>query len=236
MIKFCKFSEIFLAFPEGFHCSSKSDIFLTFVILRYLLVSWEKIDCVMVEIDWTLRNMTRRYWELIVFAGLFVCTWPWPPTCPWLGDGTLWWQSIRYCSPTAHEDVIKWKHFLHYWPFVRGIHQSPVDSPHKGQWHGALVFSLTSTWTNGLANTQDTGDSKHHRAHYDVIVMRQLLNFVHVHAEQISSKYNNVVIFSHSAHYFDVIPELKLIKGTPLRPVNSGCGVSVVFCRKLSGS
>ena len=38
-----------------------------------------------------------------------------------------------------HDDVIKWKHFPRYWPFVRGIHQSPVNSPHKGQWRGALV-------------------------------------------------------------------------------------------------
>ena len=31
----------------------------------------------------------------------------------------------------SHDDFIKWKHFPHYWPFVRGIHQSPLDSPHK---------------------------------------------------------------------------------------------------------
>ena len=30
-----------------------------------------------------------------------------------------------------HNDVIKWTHFQRYWPFVRGIHQSPVNSPHK---------------------------------------------------------------------------------------------------------
>ena len=41
-----------------------------------------------------------------------------------------------------HDDVIKWKHFPRYWPFVWGIHRSPVNSPHKGQWHGALMFSL----------------------------------------------------------------------------------------------
>ena len=33
-----------------------------------------------------------------------------------------------------HDDVNKWKHFPRYWPFVRGIHRSPVNSPHKGQW------------------------------------------------------------------------------------------------------
>ena len=31
----------------------------------------------------------------------------------------------------SHDDVIKWKHFPRYWPFVRGIHRSPVNSPHK---------------------------------------------------------------------------------------------------------
>ena len=34
---------------------------------------------------------------------------------------------------TNYDDVIKWKHFPRYWPFVRGIRRSPVNSPHKGQ-------------------------------------------------------------------------------------------------------
>ena len=46
-------------------------------------------------------------------------------------------------------DVIKWKHFPHYWSFARGIHRSPVNYPHNGQWRGALVFSLICAWTNG---------------------------------------------------------------------------------------
>ena len=44
--------------------------------------------------------------------------------------------------PTIHDDVIKWKHFPRYCPIVRGIHRSPVNSPHKGQWRGALMFSF----------------------------------------------------------------------------------------------
>ena len=43
---------------------------------------------------------------------------------------------------SIHDDVIKWKHFPRCWPFVGGIHRSPVNSPHKGQWRGALMFSL----------------------------------------------------------------------------------------------
>ena len=46
-----------------------------------------------------------------------------------------------------HDDIIKWKHFPRYWPFVRGIHRPPMNSPHKGQWRGALTFSLI--WING---------------------------------------------------------------------------------------
>ena len=43
----------------------------------------------------------------------------------------------------SHDDVIKWKRFPRHWPFVRGIHWSPVNSPHKGQWHGALNKRLS---------------------------------------------------------------------------------------------
>ena len=71
----------------------------------------------------------------------------------------------------GHDDVIKWKHFPRYWPFVRGIHRSPVDSPHKGQWRGALIFSWICAWTNGWANNRDAGDLRRHRDHYDVTVM-----------------------------------------------------------------
>ena len=52
------------------------------------------------------------------------------------------WLTICHCQDIGHDDVIKWKHFPRYWPFVRGIHRSPVNSPHKGQWRGALMFSL----------------------------------------------------------------------------------------------
>ena len=71
----------------------------------------------------------------------------------------------------AHDDVIKWKHFPRYWPFVRGIHRSLVNSLHKGQWRGALMFSLIRVWINGWVNNREAGDLRRYRAHYDVIVM-----------------------------------------------------------------
>ena len=58
---------------------------------------------------------------------------------------------------------------LRYWPFVQGIHRSPVNSPHKGQWRGALMFSLICAWITGWVNNGEAGDLRRHRAHYDVI-------------------------------------------------------------------
>ena len=71
----------------------------------------------------------------------------------------------------VHDDVIKWKHFPRNWPFVLGIHRSPVNSPHKGQWRGALMFSLMCFWINDWVNNREAGDLRRHRAHYDVDVM-----------------------------------------------------------------
>ena len=70
-----------------------------------------------------------------------------------------------------HGDVIKWKHFPRYWPVVRRIHRSPVNSLHKGQLRRALMFSLICASINGWANNREAGELKRHRAHYDVIVM-----------------------------------------------------------------
>ena len=68
-----------------------------------------------------------------------------------------------------------WRHqmetFPGNWPFVQGIHRSPVNSPHKGQLRGALVFSLFCVWINGWVNNREAGDLRRFRAHYDVIAM-----------------------------------------------------------------
>ena len=48
--------------------------------------------------------------------------------------GHTWSQLTEngvYEAHLVHDDVIKWKHFPRYWPLVRGIHWSPVDSLKK---------------------------------------------------------------------------------------------------------
>ena len=54
---------------------------------------------------------------------------------------------------------------------LRGIHRSSVNSPHKGQWRGALMFSFICAWINGWVNNRETGDLRRHRANYDVVVV-----------------------------------------------------------------
>ena len=67
------------------------------------------------------------------------------------------------------DDVIEWKHFPRYWPFVR----APGNSPHKGQWRGALMFSLIYTWRIDWVNNRDAADFIRHHTYYDIAVMME---------------------------------------------------------------
>ena len=54
---------------------------------------------------------------------------------------------------------------------VRGIHRSPVNSPHKGQSRGALMFPLICPSINAWVNNLWSGDLRRHRGQYNAIVM-----------------------------------------------------------------
>ena len=86
----------------------------------------------------------------------------------------IWRESLYRSSvwqALCHDGVIKWKHFPRYWPFAWGNPRSRVNSPLKGQWSGAFVFSLICAWINGWVKDCKAGDLRRHRAHYGVIVM-----------------------------------------------------------------
>ena len=108
-----------------------------------------------------LQNVCHIVW---LFSGFFVDV----LARILFGSSLAHWQLYNY--HVAHDDVIIWKQFPCYWPFVRGIHRSPVNSPHKGQWRRTLIFSLICAWINGL-NNHEAGDLRPHRPHYDVTVM-----------------------------------------------------------------
>ena len=80
----------------------------------------------------------------------------------------VWQWSLSY-------DASWWRHQMEAFSasLVLCVGNSPVtvNSPYKGQWRGALVFSLICTWISGRVNNREAGDLRRRRAHYDVIVM-----------------------------------------------------------------
>ena len=93
-------------------------------------------------------------------------------------DQCALWRHHFFPGSAGPQPTPWWRHQMETFSaslaFVRGIHRSPVNSPHKGQWRGALMFSLICVWINGWVNTREAGDLRRYRAHYDVNVMTRL--------------------------------------------------------------
>ena len=113
--------------------------------------------------------------------------------CPLMDDAitTVYLEYSLSSWTSSFKDVPEftwWRHqmenFLRYWPFVLGIHRSPVNSPHKGQWRGALMIPLICVWINAWVNNRVAGDLRRHRAHYDVIVMNDDDSYIIGHWRQ----------------------------------------------------
>ena len=85
---------------------------------------------------------------------------------------------IDWCIPKIMRNMpyIWWRHqtetFSGLLALCEGNHQSPVYSPHKGQWRGALMFFL-SALEQTVDQIMETGaaDLRHHYTHYDLTVM-----------------------------------------------------------------
>ena len=116
----------------------------------------------------------------------------WTPTpCPKVQPFELPGPETFYLMISGCGAIDTWWHhemetFSVLLAIVWGIHPSPVNSPHKGQWHGALMFSLICVWINGWVNNRGAGDLRHHRTHYDVIVMYIGYLFVKVTFEMLT--------------------------------------------------
>ena len=136
--------------------------------------------------------MTKIKWSVLIHVFVMRCTCFYSNHCLWINQDNHQWMecgkihtvtfpfrgpappiTTRLIMCLGHDDVIKWTHFPSYWPFVRGNHLSPVNSPHKGQWRGALIF-LSAPWINSWTNKRDTVDLRRYRAQYDVTVMVQI--------------------------------------------------------------
>ena len=116
--------------------------------------------------QWVLKTITNRK-EMITNIQYSRCKFAQVHRL-WCGCGnnTAWW---RHQMET----------FSAILAICAGIHRSPVNSPHKGQWRGALMFSLICSWINDWENNRDAGDLRRHHAHYDVIVINDVVIILH---------------------------------------------------------
>ena len=118
-----------------------------------------------------------------------------------------------------------WRHqmetFPRYWPFVRGIHRSLVDSLHKGQWHGTLSFTLICSSTNGWANSGDSGDFRRHPGHYDITVMRNQEIAVRAHEQHFLADYSwgSWLCYDLIAHMLRMVTTFSFLPGLDTIPV-----------------
>ena len=152
--------------------------------IRWSYFTHGHISALLTLCEWNPRIFLKgKFWEALVLS-LFWARAIWWANSRVAFDARLIWHrrhAWQWSSKSAgagrpghwpyNDDVIKWKHFPCHWPFVRGIHRSPVNSPHKGQWSGALIFFLICAWINGWVNNGEAGDLRRHRTHYNVTVL-----------------------------------------------------------------
>ena len=116
---------------------------------------------------------------------------------------------------------------------VRGIQRWLLDSPHKGQWRGDLMFSFICAWTKHWANSPDAGDLRRHIAHYDVttILWCRLTNGEILIINIIWSPNRLILIFGISTHGKKVFPLKQGVDGEGLQCLRNG-GETLNWCTK----
>ena len=83
-----------------------------------------------------------------------------------------WWRTWRRSTPVSRVRIMMTSSNGNIFRVTGHLcGRFPVNSPHKGQWRGALIFSLICTWINGWLNNFEAGDLRRKPAHYGIIVM-----------------------------------------------------------------
>ena len=109
-----------------------------------MLDTWHKLDQIQQGnvIDEACLDQSQNIWlrEYLNLCKLITDTIACFPSMSIISVVWLGINLIIFTVQVPHDDVMKWKHFLGYWPCMQEIHWSQVNSPHKGQWHRALIF------------------------------------------------------------------------------------------------
>ena len=94
-------------------------------------------------------------------------------------SGLMCWTAFPSCTEIVNTQIVTYfGNIMISFPTLR---RSPVDSPNKGQWREALMFSLICAWTNNGANSRYASDLKRRRTHYDVTVMNFNLKQLYIY-------------------------------------------------------
>ena len=151
--------------------SGTSDFFVL------MLFVWQ---CTDYEYNFFTLTPTQPCWKpaLLQLLGDFKC---FPRTIArWMGLGS---KPKSGCAPlmaASPRGRMGWRPLTPWWrhqmetfssllALCAGNSPVPVNSPHKGQWRRALMFSFA--WIYDWVNNREAGDLRRHRGHYDVIVM-----------------------------------------------------------------
>ena len=145
----------------------------------------ELFECVTV---WAFRlsahNCCTVQWSRMTWTGVFIYTskrtneWHLTRLWFWINDIHIGWCVINFWLRNRRntgEHYTWWRHQMEtlsaLLALCAGNSPVPVNSPHKGQWRGALMFSLICARINVWVNNGEAGDLRRNRAHNDVTVM-----------------------------------------------------------------
>ena len=134
-------------------------------------IHWSYVGC----LPWLLRKLTVLY--TVIFMISYYCIFR---SGQWLISRnqlsikplTNWSLATPHSSPmsecwhrwvTYYCDVMIWKHFPHYWPFVRRIHRSPANQ--TGPVMRRFGFHFVLRWTRFWTSNAMTGDLRRLGAH-----------------------------------------------------------------------
>ena len=96
----------------------------------------------------------------------------------WVNECSVFWDAaIKLPAPSQCWLLWTWwRHqmetFSALLALCAGNSPVPVNSPHKSQWHGALMFSFICVWINDWVNNREAGDLRRQHGHYDVNIMK----------------------------------------------------------------
>ena len=118
-----------------------------------------------------------------------------------------------------------------------GNSPGPVNSPHKGQWRGALMFSLICAWINDWVNNREAGDFRRHRGHYDVIVMNEIMGrygeeTLRKKATPMVTLYNENASLVKTTLWHRFVPSMALLYNY-MRPVECCLDSTLAQCRLI---